>query len=117
MRTLRMQRFAFSFSEGCDVKLICVVRDRLSESVGPVMVFPAVPAAIRSFSDLALDPSTMVHRHAADFDLLHVASIEEGSGEVTPLSPPVVLLSGVQWLASQARADSKPEQLSLMKEA
>lgn len=100
------------------MKLLCVVRDRLAESVGPVMIFPAVPAAIRSFSDLATDQSTLVARHPGDFDLLHVASIEEGSGEVTPLSPPVVLLTGVAWLAAQKPAEAGADgQLSLLKEA
>lgn len=97
-------------------KLLCVIRDCLAESCGPVMSFTAVPAAIRSFSDVALDPQTNVCRHPEDFELLHVATIVEGSGEVTPLSPPVVLLSGVQWLASQKRAEpeSAGGQLSLL---
>lgn len=100
------------------MKLLCVVIDRLSEAVGPVMVFPAIPAAIRSFSDLALDPSTLVHRHVGDFDLLQVGEIDEGSGEITPCSPPRLLMSGVAWLASQAPRDkSEDSQLSLMKEA
>lgn len=97
-------------------KLLCVVRDRLAEAIGPVMLFPAVPAAIRSFSDLALDPGTMVHRHPGDFDLLQIATIDEGSGEVSPLVPPVVLLTGVAWLASQKPVDGDG-QLSLLKEA
>lgn len=97
------------------MKLLCVIRDRLAESVGPVMVFPAIPAAIRSFSDLALDPQTMVARHPEDFDLLHVATIEDGSGEVTPLSPPTVLLTGVAWLAAQKPREDQDPQLSLLK--
>lgn len=98
------------------MKLLCVVIDRLAEAVGPVMVFPAVPAAIRSFSDLALDPGTMVHRHTGDFDLLQVGSIEDGSGQISACSPPVVLLSGVAWLAAQ-HPEKDPAQLPLVKEA
>lgn len=99
-------------------KLLCVVRDRLADAIGPVMVFPAVPAAIRSFSDLAIDPSTLVARHPGDFDLLQVGVIDEGSGEVIANVPPLVLLTGVAWLAAQSPRD-KPEdvQLSLIKEA
>lgn len=82
-------------------KLLCVIRDRLAESCGPVMLFTAVPAAIRSFSDVALDPQTTVGRHPEDFDLLQIATVNEGSGEVTPCSPPVVLVTGVAWLAAQ----------------
>lgn len=96
-------------------KLLCVVRDRLAEACGPVMLFAAVPAAIRSFSDLATDPSTMVHRHVADFDLLQIAIVDEGSGEVTPVSPPAVLLTGVAWLASQKAPDEGSGQLELLK--
>lgn len=98
-------------------KLLCVIRDRLAESIGPVMVFTAGPAAIRSFSDLAVDPQTMISRHPEDFDLMQVATIDEGSGEVTPLSPPLVLLTGVAWLAAQKPADAGDGQLSLLKEA
>lgn len=101
-------------------KMICLIRDRLSESCGPVMLFTAIPAAVRSFSDVALDPNTMVGRHPEDFDLLHVASIDEGSGEVVPLSPPVVLLTGAAWSAMQQKGVAKPAerddvQLSLLK--
>lgn len=99
------------------MKLLCVVIDRLAEAVGPVMVFPAIPAAIRSFSDLALDPGTMVHRHTGDFDLLQVGSIEDVSGQIAACSPPVVLLSGVAWLASQKPAEVNPQLSLLSKEA
>lgn len=100
-------------------KLLCVVRDRLADAIGPVMLFPAVPAAIRSFSDLALDPATLVHRHPADFDLLQVGVIDEGSGELTPFCPPLVLVTGEAWAASQASSSSSSSeaQLSLVKEA
>jgi len=98
-------------------KLLCVVRDRVADAIGPVMVFAAVPAAVRLFSDLALDPGTMVHRHPADFELLHVASIDESTGEVAA-GRPVVLLTGEAWLAAQEpREKIAVDQLSLLKEA
>lgn len=113
-----MHRLIFSFFlEVVLEKLLCVIRDRLAESVGPVMLFTAVPAAVRAFSDVALDPQTLVSRHPEDFDLLQVATIVEGSGEVTPLVPPRVLLTGVAWAAAQKPRDDVPEdgspQLSL----
>lgn len=97
------------------MKLLCVIRDRLAESIGPVMAFPAVPAAIRSFSDLALDPQTMIYRHPEDFDILKLAEIDERSGQLTICEPPELLLSGVQWAAAQK--PQVPEQFSLLKEA
>lgn len=98
-------------------KLLCVIRDRLAESCGPVMLFSAVPAAIRSFSDVAVDPSTMVGRHPEDFDLLQIATVNEGSGEVSPVSPPVVLLTGASWVAAQKPRDPDEDggQLSLLR--
>lgn len=100
-------------------KLLCVIRDRLAESCGPVMLFTAIPAAIRSFSDVALDPQTTVGRHPEDFDLLQIAFVDEGTGQVTPCSPPVVLLTGVAWLASQkpVQADADGQLSLLRKEA
>lgn len=101
------------------VRLVCVIRDRLAEDIGPIMAFPAVPAAVRSFADVAVDPQTMVARHPEDFELLQVATIDGATGVVVPCTPPVVLLTGVAWLASQKRADMPPAdgQLSLLKEA
>lgn len=99
-------------------KLLCVIRDRLAEACGPVMLFSAVPAAIRSFSDVALDAQTTVGRHPEDFDLLQIALVDEGSGEVTPCSPPIVLVTGVAWLAAQKPRESAADdggQLSLLR--
>lgn len=95
-------------------KLLCVIRDRLSDSCGPVMAFPAIPAAIRQFSDVAVDSQTMVARHPEDFDLLHIANMDERSGAVEAVTPPVVLLTGVQWLASQKPSGQTDPQLSLL---
>jgi len=97
--------------------LLCVVRDRVASSIGPVMMFPAVPSAIRSFSDLALDPQTMVNRHTADFDLVQIGTVDQSTGDVIACMPPVVLLSGASWLAAQERPASSDGQLSLLKEA
>lgn len=98
-------------------KLLCVIRDRLAEACGPVMLYAAVPAAIRSFSDIALDPQTSVNRHPEDYDLLQIGTVDERSGEITPCSPPVVLLTGVAWLAAQSKAAPAEDggQLSLLR--
>lgn len=98
------------------LKLLCVIRDRLAESIGPVMLFPAVPAAIRSFSDVALDTQTTVGRHPGDFDLLQIATVDERSGVVAAIEPPLVLLTGVAWLAAQSKAEPEDGgQLSLLR--
>lgn len=98
------------------LKLLCVIRDRLAEAVGPVMLYSAVPAAIRAFSDVALDTSTTVGMHPGDFDLLQIATVDDVSGSVVPVEPPLVLLTGVAWLASQKPVDGDG-QLSLLREA
>lgn len=95
--------------------LLCVILDRLAQSIGPVMAYPASASAVRSFTDLALDPATMVHKHPEDYDLMQVGFIDEGSGVIEPCVPPVVILTGAAWAASQQR--SAPEngaQLSLL---
>lgn len=100
------------------MRLLCAIVDRLAESVGPVMSYPAPAAAIRSFGDVASDPQTLLSKHVADFDLLCLGELDDRSGVVTPNNPPVVMLTGAQWLAAQrpetAGADG---QLSLLKEA
>lgn len=99
------------------MRLLCTIVDRLAESVGPVMVYPAVPAAIRAFGDVATDSSTMVFRHPEDFDLIQIASIDERTGELTANLPPKVLLTGVAWKAAQNVVPQTDGQLSLLKEA
>lgn len=100
-------------------KLLCVILDRMAQAIGPVMVFPALGAAVRTFGDVANDPQTMVSRHPEDFDVLQVANIDDATGVVTPLVPPAVLLTGAAWVAAQSR-EAKPSaedggQLSLLK--
>ena len=42
-----------------------------------------VPAAIRSFTDMALNPETLVNRHPGDFTLFHVGEYDDVSGRVS----------------------------------
>ena len=41
-----------------------------------------VPAGVRAFSDMALNPETLVNRHPADFTLFHVGEFNDVSGQV-----------------------------------
>lgn len=85
------------------MKHLYIVLDAAAAAVtGPLMMFPHDNVAARMFSDIAGDPQTMVNRHPTDHSLIRVGSIDEDTGEITPLFPSLVVISGEQWLASQS---------------
>lgn len=66
--------------------------------VGGLHLHKAEAAAIRMFSDIAGTPDTTVGRHPDDYELLFLGSIGEDN-QITPLCPPVPVLTGSQWAA------------------
>lgn len=93
------------------MKLIYAVRDNVaSANVGGVYLFPHDTPAVRFFSDVALDPQTMVGRHPKDHSLLQLGTLDEDTCVVVGLDQPRVVLSGEAWLAMhQAAAQSNNE--------
>lgn len=51
--------------------------------------------AIRAFTDICNDESSIYFKHAEDFILFHVASFDEQTGDVTPCEKPVPLAKAV----------------------
>jgi len=93
------------------MKMLYTIRDTVAETIGPIMVFPADAAAVRSFGDVAADPQTNVNRHVGDFELVCLGSISD-YGEIDADQPRVVI-TGAQWSAAQVPAGSDG-QLSLI---
>lgn len=85
------------------MKRLYVVRDLVAEAVvGGVMTFPGDPAAVRSFQDAMRNPETVIAQHPADFDLLCVGVLEEGSGQVVGHPDgPTVVITGAAMMAAQ----------------
>lgn len=66
--------------------------------VGGLHLHKAEAAAIRMFSDIAALPDTTVGRHPDDYELLFLGAIGEDN-QIEPMCPPLVALTGKQWLA------------------
>lgn len=94
------------------MKRVYAVRDLIAGLFGGGFhLFNADAAAIRMFGDVAVDKNTMIGLHPSDFALLAVAEFDEATGEVTPISPPVVVITGAAWLAAQGVEAQQPLQM------
>lgn len=93
-------------------KGLYAIRDTVAQSltgnVHSVFVFGHDAAAIRFFSDAASDMQG-IGRHAADYELIRLGTLDEDTGYIevpdVPLNPfPQVVLTGAQLRASQEAA-------------
>lgn len=54
---------------------IYAIYDRVSNTIGNLMMAPALAAAIRTFTDIASKPDNLVGQHPEDFDLIQVGTL------------------------------------------
>lgn len=74
--------------------------DKLAASiVGGLHTFKHDAAAIRFFGDIAGDPKSFVAKHAADYDLLVLGTMDDQG--VIDAEHPAIVISGAQWVAAQ----------------
>lgn len=60
------------------------IRDKVAGSIiGNIVTHKADAAAARQFADLCAQRDTIVGTHPADFELLHIADVDEDTGKVT----------------------------------
>jgi hypothetical protein len=85
------------------MKKLYAIFDRAAEAIGPVMVFAHDAAAIRSFGDVASDPQSLISRHPADFELLHIGEVTDRG--VVDTDGPRVVITGEQWKMAQQPAE------------
>jgi len=92
------------------VRTIYCIRDTLAETIlGGLHIFITDAQAIRFFGDLASDGQTSIARHPSDHELMKLGELDERTGSVTQIVIPFVVITGAQWLASQAPNSSTPE--------
>lgn len=60
------------------------IYDNKSLSFGQPFSFSHTGQAVRAFSDLANDPSTMMYRHPADFSLVRIGTFDMNTGVMFP---------------------------------
>lgn len=85
------------------MKSLYVVYDNQAHEVGRVAALHrADAAAIREFTDLLNNRDTMVGQHPEDYELLKIATIDETTGEITPVDrTAMVVTTGRAWAALQ----------------
>lgn len=79
---------------------IYAILDTKAEAlIGGLQLHKHVAAAIRQFSDIALDPQTMIHRHPEDFTLIHLGDITE-TNVIEAHYDYIVVITGSAWAAA-----------------
>lgn len=82
-------------------RLITLIRDNVAQDIaGTISVVRHEAQAVRYFSDIAVDPNTMINRHPADYDLLQVGLLEDDL-TITPTQRTII--TGAAWKAAQDR--------------
>lgn len=81
-------------------RCLFVLYDKVAEAfLGHIIIERHPAPAVRLFSQVLADKNTSPGQHPADYELLQVGFIED-SGQILPCEP-MVITSGVAWLASQ----------------
>lgn len=93
-----------------NVKLFSVY-DKKAAAYGSLIAVPAVGVAVRSFSDVVLDKSTVFGKHPSDYDLYELGVYDQRSGKIKSLNEPLFVISG-----SSITIDEVPVSESLTKE-
>lgn len=69
--------------------------------IGPIIPAAHAAPAVRHFVDLLKDKTTTLAQHPADYTLLRVGEQDELTGTLIPIVPPVPVLTGAAWAATQ----------------
>jgi len=85
------------------IHTIVSVKDRAVDAFGRPFFTPAIGAAIRSFTDEVNrnGSDNPMYQHADDYDLYHLGTFDDSTGEFQPVYPPTVLLRGKDALTTE----------------
>lgn len=82
-------------------RLITIIRDNVAQDLaGPITIVRHEAQAIRFFSDIAVDPQTMIYRHPTDYDLIQIGVLED---DLTLTPTQRTIITGAAWKAAQDR--------------
>lgn len=77
---------------------VVAVRDAALQGYGRPFFVASVGVAVRSFADEVSREAAdnAMYAHPEDYDLFHVGSFDDATGELTPVVPPVRVAVGSQ---------------------
>lgn len=88
-------------------RLIITVRDNVAQdTVGPIQLIRHEAQGVRYFSDIAVDPQTMVHRHVTDYDLVQLGVLQD---DLTITPDQRIIITGAAWNAAQERTQQESQ--------
>jgi len=76
--------------------------------IGPIITAHHPAAAVRHFTDLLGDKSTVLASHPEDYQLLRLGTQDEATGLIDNLLDPEPVLTGRQWKQMQDAAAQQP---------
>lgn len=77
------------------------VYDRKAVAYHPPFYSPADGHAVRTFSDLANDRTTMVGRHPSDYVLYRVGGWDDRAGQLLPFTAPEHVIDALALVTEQ----------------
>lgn len=85
------------------------IYDKKAESIrGPIMAYNRPGPAIRSFNELCGNKETEIGKYPEDFQLRHIGTQDEETGEISPIEHPAlaVIATGEAWLEGQNKENN-----------
>lgn len=80
--------------------LYAIYDNKAGAIVGPIMQHKHIATALRLFTDMMADPTSIAAKHPADFDLIHLGYLNDDV-TIEPLDPFTDIMTGSQWLEQQ----------------
>lgn len=79
--------------------MLLAVRDLKTDSYLGHHVALARGAAVRQFGDACVDSNSFLAKHPEDYQLMHLADVDERTGSVSPMVAPQLLCSASDFAA------------------
>lgn len=81
------------------IGIYAILDNKAEMLIGGLQLHKAQASAIRSFTDIALDPKTLINRHPEDFELIELGFLTDNN-TIHPNDDYNVVITGAAWAAA-----------------
>lgn len=81
-----------------------ILDNKAKAIIGGLQLHSHEAAAIRTFTDIATTPNTMLQKHPEDFDLICLGHLDEDELHMVAMARHIVIMKGAAWKATQDAA-------------